>query len=104
LGRTALWAIPRTWLLDHIEAAAEPLLQLEEDWEYRRLIELYWHLDIPLVRRLAIHGLASQNSDIREAASECLEKLTQHRLNDVQGQPEFDYWETPPVRDDSEEP
>src|SRR5262245_49081148 len=53
LGRKALLAIPRDWLLKHITAAAEPLLELEDEWEYRRLLELYWELDRELTQSLA---------------------------------------------------
>jgi hypothetical protein len=70
LGRTALLALPRVWLLAHIEHYAEPLLQLKEEWEYRRLAELYEQMDDDLVRRLVIRGLASPNEGIQEAAQE----------------------------------
>jgi hypothetical protein len=67
LGREVLLAIPRDWLLAHIEAAAQPLMETNEDWEYKRLLELYERLDAALARGLAERGLSSPNQDIREA-------------------------------------
>lgn len=73
LGRTALLAIPRHWLLTHVEAAAEPLLLLNDDWGYRRLLEVYHSLDAGLTAKLVSRGLVSDNLDIREAAQDFLE-------------------------------
>jgi hypothetical protein len=79
LGRNALWKLPREWLLAHIEIAAEPLLQLQEEWEFRRLLEVFWELDRELVRKYANQGLKSQNPDIREASEDFLEMLRSDR-------------------------
>jgi hypothetical protein len=73
LGRMALRALPRDWLLQNIERYAEPLLELEDEWEYRRLLEVYEHLDDDLVHRLAVRGLTSPQSGIREVGQEWLE-------------------------------
>ena len=70
LGRESLWSLPREWLIQHIESYAEPLLQLEDEWEYRRLAEVYEGLDGDLLRRLIARGLESRNPDIREAAAD----------------------------------
>jgi hypothetical protein len=45
LGRASLVTLPRKWLLEKIEAAAKPLLDTNDEWEYRRLLEVYWKLD-----------------------------------------------------------
>ena len=66
LGRAGLFAIPRDWLLETIEEAAEPLLQLNDDWEYRRLLEVYTELSNAFVRRLALRGLKSTNPEIKK--------------------------------------
>lgn len=68
LGRKAILSLPREWLLCYIERYAEPLLQLEDEWEYRRLGEIYEQLEHDLARRLALRGLASRDGGIREAA------------------------------------
>jgi hypothetical protein len=75
LGRMTLWALPEQWLSEQIESIAEPLLQLNNDWEYRRLLEVYWRLDKSLVRKLALRGLNNPNPEIREAGQECLDRL-----------------------------
>jgi len=74
LGRMALLALPRDWLVQHIKRYAEPLLELEDEWEYRRLLEVYQQLDDDLVHRLALRGLTSPDGDIQETAHEWLEE------------------------------
>jgi len=70
LGRTALLGLPRDWLLLNIEHYAEPLLQLGEEWEYRRLGELYAQVDNELLRRLVDRGFSSRDEAIRQAAQD----------------------------------
>ncbi len=70
LGRAAIQALPREWLLVNLERYAEPLLQLEDEWEYRRFAELYELLDDELLHRLVVRGLTSSDGEIREAAQE----------------------------------
>ena len=75
LGRAGLLALPRGWLLRHIEEAAEPLLRAGEEWEYRRLLEICWKLDVALVRKLASDGAGSKNGEVRETCEGCLREL-----------------------------
>lgn len=75
IGRRGLLDLPREWVLRHIEPAIEPLLQREEEWEYRRLLEACWPLDKDLVEKLARRGLDSPDPGIREAAGDCLKTL-----------------------------
>jgi hypothetical protein len=74
LGRQFVTAAPRDWVLKHIEQVAEPLVQLNDDWEYRRLLELYEDLDDGLLLRLAKRGLQSSNPEIRDAANDFIER------------------------------
>lgn len=77
-GRAAVRLLPRAWVLEHIESAADEALLKElpwAGWEYRRLLELcgpYGLADVPLVRRLARRGLESSDPDMREAAEDFL--------------------------------
>jgi hypothetical protein len=93
LGRLALWALPREWLLAVIEPIAEPFIQEQDEWVYRRLIEIYWTLDSGLAQKLAERGLMSSDMEIRHTAAECREKLTKYQRIDTQGSPSFHYWE-----------
>lgn len=69
-GRRHVLAMPRDWVLQHIERTAAESLDSNDYWEYRRLLELAELLDISLVQRLVAVGLASTDSDVREAATD----------------------------------
>jgi hypothetical protein len=68
LGRGAAIELPRVWLLERIEAAAEAQLDLTDDYEYSNLMLLATMLDTGLVARLAARGLASESPWIIEIA------------------------------------
>lgn len=73
LGREAFMELPRQWVLDRIEKAAFQLLNWDnDDWEYRRLVEVAEELDSALVARLVQRGLESQNPEVVEAARDYL--------------------------------
>ncbi|MBX6316507.1 MAG: hypothetical protein IRY99_26880 [Isosphaeraceae bacterium] len=38
-GRSRVLALPRRWVLEHIEPLAIAVLNLSDYWEYRRLLE-----------------------------------------------------------------
>jgi hypothetical protein len=75
LGRGYLVDVPRVWLLDHIQPVAEELLASGDDWEYRRLLELYERLDERLLKELITRGRVSENGEIREAAEDFARKV-----------------------------
>ncbi len=89
IGRAGIQRLPRAWVLQHIEQQAEPLLQLDDDWEYLRLIEVYWSLDKALVQNLAHRALQSTNHAVREVGQDCLKKLA-----DPVAKLAVNYWET----------
>ncbi len=70
LGRQQVLAMPRLWVLQTIEAVASECLDLTDDWEYRRLLELANELDAAMVERLVQLGVASDDQDVREAAND----------------------------------
>jgi hypothetical protein len=70
IGRQYLQFIPRAWLLDHIQPAAEALIASRDDWEFRRLLELYELLDLTLLKALVSRGQSSDHDLVREAAQE----------------------------------
>jgi hypothetical protein len=75
IGRYGILAIPREWVLQHIEDLAESLLQTEDEWEYRCLFEVYYSLDKTLARKLALRAISNLNPDIKEAGKDFLEQL-----------------------------
>lgn len=75
LGRAGLLALPKGWLLRHIEEAVGTLLRVDDEWEYRRLLEVCWKIDDELVRRFALDGIERANGEVREISDECLKEL-----------------------------
>ena len=74
-GRAEILALPREQVLEHIESVATATLPFEE-WEYRRLLELYEQLDTGLLQRLVARGESSSDADIREAADDFRHRIT----------------------------
>jgi hypothetical protein len=71
LCRAVIKSLPRAWLIEHVEAAAEPILRRGEDEEaYRRLAELYCDIDEGLVHRLVQRAARSSNAFVREVADD----------------------------------
>jgi hypothetical protein len=69
-GRADILAMPKDTVLANIESVAAQSLSLSDEWEYRRLLELYAQLDQGLVQRLVAQGLGDANSEVREAAQD----------------------------------
>jgi hypothetical protein len=69
-ARDALSAIPKDWLRTHINRIAEAQLDLEDEWEYRRLGEIYLRLAPELVHAQIERGKASKQPDIQMAAQD----------------------------------
>jgi hypothetical protein len=62
--------MPRHWVLEHMASVASAALDLSDDWEYRRLLELFDLLDPELLRRFVLPGLSSADPDVRKAAED----------------------------------
>jgi hypothetical protein len=74
--RAQILRLPRAWVLAHIEASAERLLDGAEPWEeHRRLLELYAELDPELAHRLAARAAKHADPDVREAGADFLARL-----------------------------
>jgi hypothetical protein len=69
-GRSRVLALPRGWVLEHIEPVAIAALDLSDYWEYRRLLELAELLDPELVQRFVSLGLGHPDPNVREAAED----------------------------------
>ena len=75
-GRQGILSLSRPWVLKHIEQVAEPLVQLNEEWEYRRLLEVYMSLDPNLVQQLVERALKNENREIQEVGQDFLDILS----------------------------
>ena len=75
LSRDLILSLPREWVLQHIEDAAEPILQTGGYEEYQALLDLYFLLDQDLTRRLATRALNQSDPELNEIASDFLTEL-----------------------------
>ncbi len=69
-ARTLLRTLPPLWLSSILPDAIEAVLDLNDEWAYRRLIELLEELKSELRARYLEHGMASSLTEIREAATD----------------------------------
>jgi hypothetical protein len=70
LGREYLLEADRAWLVSRIERIAATSVDMTDDWDFRRLLEVYRLLDEALLARLVVIGLRSPNPEIVEAAQD----------------------------------
>lgn len=82
IARERILALPRDWVLEHVETAAERHLQEGTDDEYRRFLELYSELDLSLAQRLAARAAAHDDEHVQEAGLEFLETLRHRALRE----------------------
>jgi hypothetical protein len=73
-GRSQVLAMPRLWVLEHIEQVAVATLDLTDHWEYRRLLELAELLDSGLLQRFVSLGVGNPDPDVNEAAEDFKQK------------------------------
>jgi hypothetical protein len=71
-GRKKIFALPRQWVIDNIHKIAQEILNLSDEWEYRRLLEIYKELDEELLKMLIAIGLENSNEEVRETANDFL--------------------------------
>jgi hypothetical protein len=69
-GRKQVLAMPRQWVLERIENVAAESLDISDEWEYRRLLELAAILDAALLQRVVALGLGCDDPEIQEAAED----------------------------------
>jgi hypothetical protein len=70
IGRYCLQNISVDWAARNLDAIAKEYLNLTDDWEYLRLLEVYSSIDLRLRYKLAEWGLDSPNEEIRRLAYE----------------------------------
>ena len=80
LGRRTAKRLPRYWLFDHLEEVALSSIDIDDEWEYRRLIELIQEAEPKLMKKFIELGLSSKGAEIREAAEDYMEKSKRTKL------------------------
>ena len=65
--------IPEEWLIQYLPEVIEKTIHFEDDYEYRRLLELLEASSHKLLEAYINRGLLSDNSDIRETAGNFLQ-------------------------------
>jgi hypothetical protein len=69
-ARRALLGLPRAWLSRVLQDAIGAGVDLDDEWEYRRLIELLKELNLQLFETYIDYGVASGSGAIHEAAED----------------------------------
>ncbi len=67
-ARKAIGRMPVSWLERRMPIIAERALNLKDDWEYRRLLELILEVTPSLLPEFIERGMTSEDESIREAA------------------------------------
>lgn len=75
--RDYILALPREWVMQHIEREVEPYLRDGAEEDFRRYLELYYALDHRLTAKLARRALNHPIEEIQEAGKEFISKLEQ---------------------------
>jgi hypothetical protein len=73
----ALLALPRDWVLAHVEAEVDAILRDEEEDDYWMFLQLYHQLDADLLQRLARRAAAHTSPAIRELGEDYLPEQSQ---------------------------
>ncbi|CAH8768854.1 hypothetical protein [Paenibacillus dendritiformis] len=68
LARDRIKKIPSKWLLEYLPEAAKDSICSEDEWEYRRLLELVDEAVPQLLQVYIEQGLLSDNDEVQEAA------------------------------------
>lgn len=69
-GRLQVLLMEAQWVRDHIVEVAREVLNPDDDWEYRRFLELLAMACPELVSTMIAQGLSSTDPDVREAAED----------------------------------
>lgn len=70
IARQVIAEMPRDWLRENLIVAAKARLNFDDDWEYRRLLELTAQVCPDLIVRLIPLGQESTNPEVREVAED----------------------------------
>jgi hypothetical protein len=68
LARQAIAEMPSDWLIQHLPEAIVATNCLDDEWQYRRMLELLRDSAPQLLQEYVARGLSSDDSEIVEAA------------------------------------
>jgi hypothetical protein len=71
-AREVIMILPRDWLANSIERAAERVIEYGEEEQFRLLHAIYTDIDRALAKNLAQRALSHPDEDVREAGREFL--------------------------------
>jgi hypothetical protein len=69
VGRRVLYRAPREWLLATLAEAVD-VLDLNDEWEFRRYVELLSFLDAARAEDAVQYGLRAKAADVRASAQD----------------------------------
>lgn len=70
LARDLLKNISSEWLYQNLPIVVQECIDMEDEWEYRRLLEVVRDVVPLLLKEYVAAGLASENEEVREAAED----------------------------------
>lgn len=70
LARNKIKTIPSNWLMKYFPEVAKKSINFEDEWEYRRLLELLSEATPILLKWGVELGVNSTNEEVREAAED----------------------------------
>ncbi|MEK4526151.1 hypothetical protein CXK86_03610 [Paenibacillus sp. BGI2013] len=74
IARKKIKTIPSDWLIEHLPNVAKTAICLDDEWEYRRLLELLSEAIPKLLDWGIVLGINSKNEGIKEEANDYKEK------------------------------
>lgn len=75
ISRKLILQIPLNWLLENFIIVVETTIDLNDEWEYRRLLELASYISKELLKWGVDIGLNSKDTEINEAAEDFKERV-----------------------------
>jgi hypothetical protein len=73
VAREAVKRVPSVWLSQHLPEVVRSSISLDDEWEYRRLLELLREVAPHLLVGYIEKGRESSNEEVREAAEDFIE-------------------------------
>jgi uncharacterized protein (DUF433 family) len=77
-AKTFICALPHEWLLEHIEAAAEPTLRQNDFLDWANILDVFSRVDSNLGTRLALRAAQHSDYDIRAWGEDYLQDSQNH--------------------------